>query len=581
MAAPMPCCPWTWRRPTLAAAPYLPELLGSTDEDVLLDMLRWLRGQDPDDVDGDGDSSEARDWLLGAVLHSRPLAINYGSMDGHGAANPRVRLFVGSNDGALHAFENTLASGVESGREVFAFYPREPLAAQGLRRAAAQRPEAPLAYGVDGSPVALVRDRNGDGRLDARQGDEAIVYFGLRRGGSSYYALDVSDPKAPPTLLWRLHPGLGGGFQALGLSFSEPVVGRVRFGVQATDVLIFAGGYHGGYRADGNTPLGKDAGAADDAVGNAVFIVDARTGAPVWQALRGPYTAGDNLRFTHPGLRDSIPSRVAALRDAQGLIHRLYVGDTGGAVWRVDLPPGEGEQHRARNWFVSKLAELGDDAGREDRRFFHAADIVRTRDAAGEPFDGVVIASGNRAAPRDRSVQDYLFYLRDYAVDSGDAGVRARAALTLEQLPERWHCSSGAGPGCDQALARGWRLALARPGEKGLSTPLTERGWIYFSSFVPPVTDGQCEVTVGHSELYVVRLDNAAAAGTGSRSQRSGPGPVAGVLALADQLLLPGAGQLPAGVAGEEAGAGTGPLLPVRGQRLLPLYWREPGADEL
>lgn len=575
-----PLLPFNADRTTLALAPYLPAALGTGNPAETLSLIRWARGLDEDDADGDGNTAEPRAWLLGDVLHSRPLALNYGAVAGHGAGNPAVRLFFGSGDGIFHMLEDTDAAGRESGRELYGFLPREVLGTLAAKRMNTA-PAARMRYGVDGAPVALTRDVDGDGKLEAPAGDEAYVYFGLRRGGASYYALDVSDPAAPPRLKWKISRTRGGDFDELGMTFSEPVVGRVRYRQAARDVVIFAGGYHGGWSGDGGARIGKDAGAGDDPVGNALYIVDARSGELVWKAVYGPDTgSAGNREYRHAELVDSIPSKVSVLRDNSGLIHRLYVGDTGGALWRVDLPPGEGEGHRARHWFITRLAELGSDGPDTDRRFFHAPDLVRAADGEGRAFDGVLIASGNRAAPNGREVRNYLFYLRDYAVNSGDDAVRRRPSLTPGDLADRSACVDG-GAGCAAPSPAGWRLALEREGEKGLSTPLTEAGRVVFSTYTPPppARDGRhCAPVEGRGALYSVKLEDGSAAGGGRRYRDIGSGiPPEPVLA-GEAILLPGSG----GEAPSAGGAGNGgKLAPLAGDTLFRVYWREPEADDL
>ncbi len=281
---------------------------------------------------------------MGDVLHSRPVALNYGATPGYSKVNPNIRVLFGSGEGMFHILQNTDTSGSESGREVFGFYPRELLA--NIRWRHEETTTAlPRHYGVDGAPAVLKVDKNGDGTLDYRSGDEAYVYFGLRRGGSSYFALDISNPDAVPKLLWKIAPAAGGAFDELGLTFSTPVVGKVNYSGVPVDVLIFAGGYNGGWNDGYTARRGKDLDAADDAVGNAIYIVNARTGELVWKAVRGVTGVSSNTHYAHAGLVDSIPSTVAALATPAGIIHRLYVGDSGGAVWRVDLPA---EQRRRR-----------------------------------------------------------------------------------------------------------------------------------------------------------------------------------------------------------------------------------------
>ena len=466
---------------------------GELTEEEALDLIRWGRGQDVA-----GGSASARSWLLGALLHSRPLVLNYGATPGYSPSNPHIRLLFGSADGLFRIIENTDTAGNETGREVFAFYPREQLANISLYRDNSL-PAPRMPYGVDGAPVALQWDRNGDGTLDYRAGDEAYVYFGLRRGGYSYYALDVSNPAVTPTLAWKISRTAGGSFDELGLTFSTPVVGKVNYAGAALDVLVFAGGYDGGWTPGYTARRGKDLDASDDSVGNAVYIVNARTGELVWKAVRGTTGNASNTHFEHAGLVDSIPSAVAALQNPDGYIHRLYVADSGGAVWRVDLPPAAGDaaDHRKDNWFVTKLADLGSDAGEpggtssNDLRFFHAPEIIRTFDTVG-PLDGVLLQSGNRADPTDTAVQDHLFYIKDRETLTGSPVVRAENAAAnpagryvFTDLLDQTACVEGtevvAGAGemtvCgEQAIPNGWKISYQRPGEKGLSTPLTDAG---------------------------------------------------------------------------------------------------------
>ena len=280
-------------------------------------------------------------------------------------------------------------------------------------------------YGVDGASVALRSDVDGDGTIEPEDGDEVYVFFGLRRGGRGYYALDASDPVGPPRFAWNISPV--GDFAKLGLGFSTPLVARVKFDDVPRDVLIFGGGYHGGWDETGSARIGKDIGYDDDALGNGIYIVDARSGELIWRAGRGATGTASDTHFEHAGLRDSIPSAVAALRGPGGYIQRLYVGDTGGAVWRVDIPPGEAPGHRRDHWRVSKLADLGSDPGEpggspaRDLRFFHPPEIVRSFDSAGA-FDGILIQSGDRARPLEQAAENYLFYIKDRAVPGGRSG---------------------------------------------------------------------------------------------------------------------------------------------------------------
>ncbi len=536
--------------------------LGTQDPEEALALLRWARGWEEG-----ADPLRPRDWVLGEVLHSRPLAINYGAVGpGYSSANPNIRILFGSGSGLLHILENTDGRGEESGRELYGFIPRELLANLRLRRENAL-PSTALHYGLDGSPVALLRDRNGDGNLLLEDGDEALVFVGLRGGGASYYALNISDPFRPPLLQWVIRRTQGGDFDDLGLSFSTPVLGRVRYGGSSREVLVFGGGY----RDERGSPGGQ-------ALGNAVYIVDARSGELVWKAVQGATGIRSNRHFSHAELTHSIPAEVAGFTDAGGYLHRLYVGDTGGRVWRVDLPPGHGDDadHRAENWSISLFARLGG-VGADDRRFFHAAELVQTRTEQAQAVDGVLISSGNRADPAATGVENYHFYLRDYLTTSGDPKVHEREPVVLADLADRSGCGSDAPARCDAMPTQGWRVTLPAPGEKGLAKPVVDAGRVFMTSFTPS-TD-PCAGTPGQGALYAMALADAAPLAGDRRDHALGDGVPAEMLRVGDHILLPSGGAEVEG--GPDGALLPGPLQRALAPRLLQVYLRQPGIDRL
>ena len=135
------------------------------------ELIAFARGLDIDDLDGDGETDEARDWLFGDALHSRPLPINYGSIGAYtDPSNPAIYLAVATNDGMLRMIRNTNTGGSESGQEVWAFMPRTAMGAQKVLRANGTGTKHP--YTVDGAPVAFMQDRNFDGSIVASDGDK-------------------------------------------------------------------------------------------------------------------------------------------------------------------------------------------------------------------------------------------------------------------------------------------------------------------------------------------------------------------------------------------------------------------------
>lgn len=507
-------------------------------------LLRYIRGYDVDDVDNNA-ATTVRPWLMGDPLHSRPVPINYGLIDGHTSKlRPAIFIAVAGNDGMLRFIENTAGGGGaessanQSGKEVWAFMPRSAMKVQQLLRANAPlttdsthpnydpdfpgRPFSPHPYTLDGSPTVLVKDFNGDGTINNIGGtDQVYLFIGMRRGGRSYYGFNVTDPRNP-VLMWTITGGSTSGFAELGRTFSQPKTGRVRLDPDGagpapsavTDVLIFAGGYSNNkdYKALGT----------DDTVGNALFVVNARTGALIWKATGN--NAGQTASATHfvnAAMVDSIPSDVLVVDtdgDPDRLTDRLLVGDTGGNLWRADLGPSNiADTTNWEMWRIAQLgrAETGNNNIANDRRLMHEADLVFDRDSNG-PYDGVLIGSGDREDPLDvgGDTLNRFYLIKDRGISVGAPS--ANSTLTDGGLPDITDvCISGdqAVPCGSPDLANGWKLRLREgPGEKSLAKSLTESGVVYFTTYLKAGSSAEqtCGPSEGNSLLYAVKLANGA-----------------------------------------------------------------------
>lgn len=480
-----------------ATATALQADLGAADSTDALALLKYARGLDVDDLDGDSNVTEARAWIFGDPLHSRPLPLNYGAKGSYTEDNPAIFIAVASNDGYMRLIRNTTTGGVQSGAEVWGFMPRTVMDQVATLRTNAAGEAHP--YLVDGTPVAWMDDTDADGTIDT--GEHVYLYFGLRRGAQGYYALDISDPDNP-AFLWKIEKG--GNFAELGYTFSDPRVINAEGPSGEIKALIFGGGFD----------LDKDDGdlVGDDSEGNAIYIVNAETGELIWKAVGGSGTATDTV-FYHEKLLDSIPSTVSILdSDGDGFHDRAYVGDSGGNVWRVDMVGSD-----TGEWQLTQLAALGRHGTgasikTDDRRFFARPDIVQSVDGDG-PFDAILIGSGDREDPLDKggAASNWLFMIKDRNVVKGtgddddmveisDLGDVTNTCLTLNSE-------------CSADLGKGWALNLTASGEKGLATPVTVNNVAYFTTYLPPgaSADGACGLSEGSGRLYAVSLFNAAA----------------------------------------------------------------------
>jgi type IV pilus assembly protein PilY1 len=477
------------------------ELFGAKNRDDFEDLIAWSRGWT------DRNKNARRDWIMGDVLHSRPLVLDYGARPGFTLQNPDLRLVVGTNAGFLHLFANS------DGRENWAIFPKELAPLLNYRRQ--DRATATLSYGIDAPPVVYRRDVNGDGTISAAAGDRMWLFFGLGRGGRQLYALDVTDPDNP-VFMWRLDNS-SASMSELGQTWSVPVVttvpGHSSANGKARPVLVLGAGYDPAYDA-------KDSSAAQlsPGQGRGVFIVDAETGALVWRVTRA-----QDSRLAH-----AIVAPVKAIDgDGDGRSERLYVPDLGGNVWRIDLSGKDPSGQVAVSGRLSLLAQLAGAGHAGDRRFFNAVDMVRTQQS-GLGFDAVLLGSGDRSNPLARDNSDRFYLLRDLQTapittdaptpqqcdpDTGTRKGEARCRWPLTHASLDDATTSKVSGLISSSSKLGWYLDLnASTGEKSLSSAITLYGTVYFSTFSPESglqAVNLCEPAPGEGRLYALKLADA------------------------------------------------------------------------
>ena len=489
-------------------------LLGASNQTAANRQINWARGADAYDRDGDSNTSESRGWKLGDILHSQPLVLNYGARGSFTATAPDLRLLVGSNSGFVHFFGNS------DGVEDWAFFPKELAGILPERRRNDITNDH--VYGMDLTPVAYTYDSNRDGTLDSSDGDKVWAYLGMRRGGKAYYALDLSNPDSP-SFMWRIDKNTTG-FGELGQSWSEPVVTTIPGYVDGTTgvrkpVLIFGAGYDTGKDASG-------VGAADSE-GRGLFIVDAETGALIWSVTPAINSA---TNLNEPGLLHSVPGGVTLL-DSNGdaLTDRIYFGDTGGNLWRVDLPGNALPTSSQDTWQINKLAAFNGGTTATDRRIFNAPDVVRIRQD-GQAIDAIIIGTGDRTNPNATDVDNRVYLVRDratapYATERPDSTAcsdpdtvdfRCSLPLTDSDLYDISDNTIITGTDTERAVAiaelssaDGWRFDLANAGEKSLARTITINGKAFIPTFTPSdlLSDiNSCEPQSGTGRMYILDI---------------------------------------------------------------------------
>lgn len=268
-------------------------------------------------------------------------------------------LFVGTNDGLLHAF--TLAdvdgSGDVEGRERWAYVPR----AVHAKLAHAQSEHL---ITVDGTPVikdVRLSRRIVDGAVEETWG--TVLVGTLRGGGRGVFALDITDPDHPRHL-WE-HTAHDGAAEArplarLGYTYGKPAVGAVV--VQSDSVSRYE-------TAVAIVPGGLSSGS-DPGEGQVVYVVELSSGA----VLREFTTLSDGTPLAE------VSGSVAAFSQVPGTVMtRAFVGDAQGRLLRLDLSPPDPARWRLDVFLDPAGAGLLSDATPQVERVMVAPAISRDR----------------------------------------------------------------------------------------------------------------------------------------------------------------------------------------------------------
>ncbi len=601
-------------------------------------FINFVHGIDVYNVNGSG--TEKRKWIFGDVLHSKPFVMNYASYTfnkANEACPPsglnKTMIFVGSNDGMVHAINDC------DGSEAWAFIPPDILPYLQYNHGPTHT------YFVDSTIYPYVYDENKNGTIDLPH-DKVILIIGMRRGGGIfssepttgyYYALDVSDP-ASPTLLWSISNNkvrkgnaiwTSTDYANLGETWSEPKIGRISEGSPAAKdkiVIFIGGGYDNCYEDSryGATQKfsgycvstiatndgGLDATSASTTVvgdlaqykGRAVYVVELATlnsGVP-------DFTNGGSLVHAFTTAEYAMLSEMTALdTNFDGYADRLYMGDTGGNLWRFDISSTTASDWKMTKIFSSNPSEGGYTNGTADgttgRKIFYkpsavvdAGNIVR-----------LYFGTGDREHPLNRAVYDRMYEV----IDKGQASAVTEAKLvdvTEDQLQTTTDPTSQAFQDLLANLADtsdpnktnfyGWYIRLDQnSGEKVLAGATVYNKVVYYSTYSPNtavVTDPCQAGNLGTARIYVVDYQNGSSVmnfDTSNDSQYttyktnsySTPTSAGGnVLLRSDRLQRLGTG-IPSGVVvtGDKVLIGCGGGICTTstnpGGQILPVYWRQ------
>jgi type IV pilus assembly protein PilY1 len=268
-------------------------------------ILNYIRGDSSLELKNGG-SYRNRSYLLGDIVNSDPWFVgtaNYGysvldgtegdsyndflALDSYKDRTKAV--YVGSNDGMLHAFN------AYDGAELFSYVPASVYS----NLPALANANYTHQYYVDGSP------RAGDAYIDIGTGKEwrTVLVGSTGAGGKSVYALDVTYPSSfsASDVLWEYTNS------ELGYTIGQPTIVRLHNGAWGA---VFGNGYN----STSQTAR--------------IFIVNVETGALIKELDTEVGDATTPNGMATPIVADTDGDRIADV---------IYAGDLLGNLWRFDI----------------------------------------------------------------------------------------------------------------------------------------------------------------------------------------------------------------------------------------------------
>lgn len=541
--------------PNTSNAKMTKELFTVATDAEMNELINYVAGADGYDDDNNGNSEEIRDWPMGDILHSKPLIFSYGSYteaQESTCANNKSMIYVGSNDGMFHAYRDC------NGKEAWAFIPDNVLPNLKYLR------ESDHQYFADSAPTAYIHDVDNDNIIETGDGDKVVLIFGQGRGGGrstldasgsrgAYYALDVSDPEVP-VLLWKVDSTTTG-FGELGETWSPPRLAKVKVGSDIKVVAFVGAGYDNnedlryGNRmwfpvvaADFNTTTPTSNSGNVNSVagsltgrtnprGRGVFAIEVAKlvkadtdpdtpylpnfdtdGSLVWSFVK----ANDNGQ----GMDYSIPSDLTVLdMNGDGFHDRIYVGDTGGRLWRFDVGSTLTTDWTTSGRRIFSSDQVGTTETYRGRKIFYRPTVALVQ---GVPT--LYFGTGDRSHPLNTAGRDRLFAVKDRGqVTSNNIDITKLANLTANDLQNSTDATvientlnklSTTDPSV--AGYYGWYVELDQnAGEKVLASALVFNKQVFYTTYqsTPIANLNACQVgNLGVSRLY--QLDYATAEAT-------------------------------------------------------------------
>ncbi|OBX84462.1 PilC/PilY family type IV pilus protein [Moraxella nonliquefaciens] len=468
------------------------------------------------------------DKVLGASIHSKPIAVSYGaSLDDKGRVLDTDRqdyVFFGSMDGALHLV-NAKDRANGGGTEDVAIIPRimmktqpEALVPNSTYSATADRATGVPKFGIDGHWTFKNTYKYDYKDKQVKPADRMLAYGGMRLGGEGLLALDITNKNEPKKAFSSQNSALINsqtpGFERIGYIWNQPTLARIKTSksdTKGTDVIIFGGGYDMCYEYEGfqhgrvDGSLGSCSNKTD-IKGNAVYIVDANTGKLLWRASSNSNGSITNAK-THEDLKHSIVAGISAIdRNADGITDHLYFGDLGGQLFRVDFKDGMINDSQITKLLKNEYENTAN--AKYTHRFYEMPVVsIHRNPTSNQLFALINIVSGDRSSPLSKMRNDNQYADRVYGIIDTDVTkinlfddkfTKTVKDLTNNKLVD---LSTAMGPVPSTGYTDDQRISAMQPMIKGV-----KQGWYY------PLTrfDGWSDVRygkgVGKADIFANHL---------------------------------------------------------------------------
>ncbi|WP_459002048.1 pilus assembly protein [Stenotrophomonas sp. PSU_St103] len=448
-------------------------------------------------------------------------AVSYAKYLDTKAKGRRYMVYVGANDGMLHAFDGGMGASGEmdssGGTESFAYIPATALG----HMANLLFPFKPDSkdqtfrhrYYVDG-PITVSDILNGSTWQTALVGTAGA-------GGRSVFGLDVSAPGSFGTgeVLWEINDinaSLPENVRNnIGFVLGKPVIVPVKEGNGIAWKAIFGNGYNSFSRKA------------------VLFVVDMATGsARMIEAAEGTAAngiSGDN-GLGNVVVVDRWRGDNQNVRGRDGLADTVYAADQRGAVWKFDLTDGK-DTALSTPVFTTQVSQ--DAGGRNYRQ-----PITGGMTAATGPSGGVMLYFGTGSfsfySDKDDKTQQALYAVNDLAGKNVATTVTASnlvpyTAATPATGAEARKIVAGTAP----ANARGWMVSLPTTnGERFVGNPLLVSGIMFLPTYVPNLESVGCSTSGSNWLFGLSSLTGAAALENVRAGSPKGEKPAAGTAGI-------------------------------------------------